>query len=87
MSRILNLQWPRGKTRQGGGGDDLDAGSVSDERVYFNYTFQCTSGPFFGDRVSKDSLLEREVTVNANIDNVGEKVADAGGIQRRSKCF
>ena len=26
-------------------GDDLDDGSVSDERVYFNYTFQCTSDP------------------------------------------
>ena len=71
-------------------GDDLDDGSVSEERVYFNYTFQCTSDPPYSLVIEfpKDSLSGTyEVTVNANIDSVGEKVADAGGNSAEKQMF
>merc|ERR1712159_931627 len=73
-------------------GDDLDDGSVSDERVYFNYTFQCTSSPpyslmveFPDDSLTPDGTYE--VTVNANMNSDGDKIADVGGNPVRKQMF
>ena len=71
-------------------GTAVEDGEISDEHVYFNYKFQCTSDPPYSLVIEfpKDSLSGTyEVTVNANIDSVGEKVADAGGNSAEKQMF
>merc|ERR1712159_929997 len=71
-------------------GTAVEDGEISDEHVYFNYKFQCTSDPPYSLVIEfpKDSLRGTyEDTVNANIDSVGEKVADAGGNSEEKQMF
>ena len=73
-------------------GTAVKQGQISDEHVYFNYKFQCMSSPpyslmveFPDDSLTPDGTYE--VTVNANIDGDGDKIADVGGNQFESKFF
>ena len=73
-------------------GTAIDNGRVSDEHVYFNYIFKCTSDPpysliieFPEDSLTPDGTYE--VTVNANINRESDKVSDIGGNPVKRQTF
>ena len=73
-------------------GTAVKQGRISDEHVYFNYKLQCMSSPTYSLMVEfpDDSLTPDgtyEVTVNANIDGDGDKIADVGGNPVRKQIF
>ena len=73
-------------------GTAVEDGEISDEHVYFNYKFQCMSSPSYSWMVKfpDDSLTPDgtyEVTVNANIDGDGDKIADIGGNPVEKQTF